>query len=225
MRNAAVVTGANRGIGLELARQLAERGATVIGTARDPEAAAELRGLGVRVERLDLADGSSIADFAKRLKTIPVDLLVNNAAIGDASTPAERVPAAQLEEYFRVNALGPFLLTQALLPNLRAGDRKLAVAISSGLGSIGPNRDGGWVGYRASKAALHQLFRTLAAELSREGLIFVLLSPGWVRTRMGGQEAPLSPEQSVRAILKVLDRLSKKDTGKFFDHRGKELPW
>jgi NAD(P)-dependent dehydrogenase (short-subunit alcohol dehydrogenase family) len=220
-----VVTGANRGIGLELARQLSSRGDTVIGTARDPESASDLVELGVRVEALDVESPKSIAAFAKKLKGAPVDLLVHNAAAGVAGPAVENVTAEEVETHFRVNALGPLGLTQALLPNLRAGERKLVVAISSALGSIGQNSTGGWVAYRISKAALHQVMRTLSAELSKEGLSFVLISPGWVRTRMGGQDAPLSPEESVRGMLKVIDRLTPRDTGKFLNERGREVPW
>ena len=220
-----VVTGANRGIGLELARQLAARGDTVVATARDPEGAADLRGLGVRVEELELANPKSIAAFARRLKGAPVDRLVHNAAVGEAGPAAAEVSPEELESYFRINAIGPFQLTQALLPNLRAGEGRLVVAVSSGLGSIAENTSGGWVSYRASKTALHQLVRTLAAEHAAEGLTFALLSPGWVRTRMGGQGAPLSPEQSVKAMLKVMDRLGPKDSGRFFNERGRNIPW
>lgn len=220
-----IVTGANRGIGLELARQLSERGDTVIATARDPEAAADLHELGVRVETLDVERPKSVAAFARRLKGTPVDLLVHNAAMGVAGPAVERVTAEEVESHFRVNAVGPLRLTQALLPNLRAGERKLVVAISSGLGSISENSAGGWVAYRISKTALHQVMRTLSAELSKEGLTFVLISPGWVRTRMGGQNAPLSPEQSVRAVLDVVDGLTPEHSGRFFNERGEEIPW
>jgi NAD(P)-dependent dehydrogenase (short-subunit alcohol dehydrogenase family) len=220
-----VVTGANRGIGLEIARQLSTRGDTVIATARDPDSASDLKTLGVRVEALDVENPKSVAAFAKRLKGTPVDLLVHNAAMGVAGPAVERVTAEDVESHFRVNALGPLRLTQALLPHLRAGERKLVVAISSGLGSIGENSTGGWVAYRISKTALHQVMRTLSAELSKEGLSFVLVSPGWVRTRMGGQDAPLSPEDSVRSVVKVIDRLTPKDTGKFFNERGREISW
>ena len=225
MPQTCVVTGANRGIGLELARQLCARGDTVIATARDPDSASDLKALGVRVEALDVERGKSIAAFAKRLKGSAVDVLIHNAATGVAGPAVERVTAEDVESHFRVNALGPLLLTQALLPNLRAGERKLVVAISSGLGSIGENSTGGWVAYRISKTALHQVMRTLSAELSKEGLSFVLISPGWVRTRMGGRDAPLSPEDSVRGVLKVIDRLAPKDTGKFFNERGREMAW
>jgi NAD(P)-dependent dehydrogenase (short-subunit alcohol dehydrogenase family) len=225
MPQTCIVTGANRGIGLELARQLAERGDTVIGTARAPESASDLNALGVRVEALDLETPKSVPAFARKLKGAPVDILVLNAAVGVAGPAVEEVTAEDLESHFRVNAVGPFLLTQALLPNLRASERRLVVAISSGLGSIAENSNGGWVAYRVSKTALHQLMRTLSAELSKENLTFVLISPGWVRTRMGGQAAPLSPEESVRSVLKIVDRLGPKDSGRFFNQRGREIPW
>ena len=225
MAQTCVVTGANRGIGLELARQLSERGDTVIGTARDPGSATDLGKLGTRVEELDVANPKSIAGFARRLKGTAVDLLVHNAAVGVAGPGVEKVDAESVEEHFRVNTLGPLRLTQALLPHLRSGERKLVVAISSGLGSISENSTGGWVAYRISKTALHQVMRTLDAELSKEGLTFVLLSPGWVRTRMGGKDAPLSPEDSVRGLLKVIDRLGPKDSGRFFSERGREIAW
>ncbi len=225
MAQTCIVTGANRGIGLELARQLAERGDTVIATARAPESAADLAELGVRVEALDVENPKTIAAFVRKLKGAAVDLLVHNAAVGVAGPAVEHVTAEELESHFRVNAVGPLLLTQALLPNLRASERPLVVAISSGLGSIAENSSGGWVAYRASKTALHQLMRTLSAELGNEKLSFVLISPGWVRTRMGGQAAPLSPEESVRAVLKIVDRLGPKDSGRFFNQRGREIPW
>lgn len=225
MAQTCIVTGANRGIGLELARQLAERGDTVIATARAPESAADLAELGVRVEALDVENPKTIAAFVRKLKGAAVDLLVHNAAVGVAGPAVEHVTAEELESHFRVNAVGPLLLTQALLPNLRASERPLVVAISSGLGSIAENSSGGWVADRASKTALHQLMRTLSAELGNEKLSFVLISPGWVRTRMGGQAAPLSPEESVRAVLKIVDRLGPKDSGRFFNQRGREIPW
>ena len=137
----------------------------MIATARAPESASELNGLGVRVEALDLESPKSIAALARRLKGAPVDLVVHNAAVGVAGPAVEEVTAEDLESHFRVNAIGPLLLTQALLPNLRASENPRIVAISSGLGSISENSSGGWVAYRVSKAALHQLMRTLSAEL------------------------------------------------------------
>ncbi len=219
-----VITGANRGIGLEFARQLSERGEHVIATARDPKRARDLRALNVRVEPLDVADAGSVAEFAGRLAGSPVDVLINNAGIGGEGAAIDRLSMEEVERFFRVNSVGPLRVTQALLPNLRAGNRKRVVNITSVLGSIGRNDSGGWYGYRAAKAALNQLTRTLAHELAPEGFTCVVLHPGWVRTNMGGRGAHLSPEESVRGMLKVIKKLSPRDTGRFFDYRG-EVPW
>ncbi len=220
-----LVTGANRGIGLAFARKLSERGDRVVATARHPGKARDLIRLGVRVEPLDVSDDASIAALSRRLSGEPLDVLINNAAVGETGPGIARLRIADLERSFRVNAIGPVALVQALLPNLRAGQRRLVVNLSSGLGSISGNSDGGWSAYRASKAALNQLTRTLAAELRNEGFTFVVLSPGWVRTDMGGSGASLSPEESVAAMLRVIDRLDPSDTGRFLDHQGKELDW
>jgi NAD(P)-dependent dehydrogenase (short-subunit alcohol dehydrogenase family) len=222
---ACLVTGANRGIGLAFARALTARGGPVIATARHPEKARDLAGLPLRLERLDLADGESIAGLARGLSGEPIDVLINNAAIGEAGPGFAEIAMKDLEEALRVNAVGPAAVTQALLPNLRAGRRRMVVNLSSDLGSISGNENGGWVAYRASKAALNQLTRTMAAELKKEGFICIAMSPGWVRTDMGGPGGSLSPEDSVAAMLGVMDRLTPSDTGRFLDHRGKEVPW
>jgi NAD(P)-dependent dehydrogenase (short-subunit alcohol dehydrogenase family) len=129
-----------------------------------------------------------------------------------------------LARFFEVNSAGPMRLAKTLLPNLDRGEARTIVSITSGLGSISQD-NGGWYEYRASKAALNMLNRTLAAELARERFTCVVLSPGWVKTDMGGAGATLTPEESVRAMLRVIDGLTPKDSGKFLDHRGRELPW
>jgi NAD(P)-dependent dehydrogenase (short-subunit alcohol dehydrogenase family) len=220
-----LVTGANRGIGLAFARRLCKRGDRVIATARDPGKARDLAKLPLRLEQLDVADEESIAGLASRIEGEPLDVLINNAGIGEAGPRFGRLSMKDLEEALRVNAAGPAALTQALLPNLRAGKRRTVVNLSSGLGSISQNESGGWIAYRASKAALNQLTRTVAAELKREGFVCIAISPGWVKTDMGGAGASLSPDESVAAMLEVIDRLKPSDTGRFLDHRGREMPW
>ncbi|MFO7609878.1 MAG: SDR family oxidoreductase [Candidatus Krumholzibacteriia bacterium] len=220
-----LVTGANRGLGLEFARQLTGAGATVIGTARDPAAAGELAALGARVEPLDVTDAASVATLARSLQGVKLDALLNNAGyFGHRGGIAELDPETARRE-FEVNALGPLRVTRALLPNLRLGTAKLVMNVSSGMGSLEGAGSGGAAGYRASKAALNMLTVVLAAELKDEGFVCVAMSPGWVRTDMGGSGASLAPAESVAGILAVLGGLGPQDTGRFLNHDGTELPW
>jgi NAD(P)-dependent dehydrogenase (short-subunit alcohol dehydrogenase family) len=221
-----LVTGANRGLGLEFAKQYRIAGWNVIGTARDPGAAKELKALGVRVEELDVAVPSSVEALAERLKDQPIDLLINNAGV--SSVEAKSLKDVDLDEYervMRVNAIGPVRVTQALLPSLRAGKGKQVVGISSQLGSIEGNTFGGFYAYRESKAALVMFQRTLAADLKDEGFVCIAMSPGWVKTDMGGPDAPLTPEESIRGMRKVIDGLKPEDAGKHWLYDGTLVPW
>ena len=219
-----LVTGANRGLGLELARQLTAAGATVIGTARDPEDGAELAALGARVEQLDVVDPESVAALAARLEGTALDALLNNAGVFRHRGPFTELDPADARLEYEVNCLGPLRVTQALLPALRRGEGRMVMNMSSGLGSIA-NAGGGSVGYRASKAGLNMVTAVMAAELEDEGFTCVAVSPGWVRTDMGGSGANLSPAESVRGILAVLGGLTPADTGRYLGHDGRELPW
>jgi NAD(P)-dependent dehydrogenase (short-subunit alcohol dehydrogenase family) len=220
-----LVTGANRGIGLAFAEVLSSRGDSVIATARQPAKARDLERLGVRVEQLDVADERSVADLARRMSGEPLDVLVNNAGIGDDGPPFPRLTMKDLEETFRVNTIGPSAVSQALLPNLRAGKRRTIVNLSSGLGSVSENDSGGWIAYRVSKAALNQLTRSMAADLKGERFVCVVICPGWVRTDMGGSGASLSPADSVASMLRVIDRLTPADTSRFLDRQGHDNAW
>jgi NAD(P)-dependent dehydrogenase (short-subunit alcohol dehydrogenase family) len=220
-----LVTGANRGIGLEYARQFADKGYRVIGTARDPAAAAELAEVADRVEALDVSDATSVAALATRLAGEPIDILVNNAGIFDrGDTSIDKVDFAQMEQTLAVNTLGPLRVIQALLPNLRQGQRKLIVNMSSQLGSIAGST-GTWYAYRTSKAALNQITRTLSVELAREGFVCVVVHPGWVRTDMGGAAATYSTEESVSGLVGLIEKMGPADNGRFFDFQGKTIPW
>lgn len=220
-----LVTGANRGLGLEFARQYAAAGWTVIGTARTPDEATELKALGVEVRALDVADPASIDGLATSLEGRPIDLLINNAGIFPRVDRLEATDFADVERTFAVNTLGPMRLTRALLPQLRLGRLKQVVSISSGLGSIANNSSGRYYGYRESKAALNMFTRSLAAELADEGFTCVVLSPGWVQTDMGGPNATLTPAQSVTGLRNVIDGLTPAMTGRFLNHDGAEQPW
>jgi len=219
-----LVTGANRGIGLAFARELVDRGQEVIATARKPAEAKELAASRARVEALDVSDDASVGKLARALDGEPLDVLINNAGIGDGVDSIRDLDFENLARFFEVNTAGPLRLVKALLPNLEKGRRRTIVSLSSGLASISQN-NGGWLEYRASKAALNMSTRTVAAELAPEKFIVIALSPGWVKTDMGGAGATLSPEESVRAMLRVIDGLTPKQSGRFLDHRGRELPW
>lgn len=221
-----LITGANRGLGLEFARQYAADGWKVIGTARTPEKATELKALGVRVLQLDVADADSVAALAGALEGEPVDLLINNAGIMDRdSSSIENIDFDSVELVLAVNTIGPMRVTKALLGNLRSGSGKQIVHITSGLGSIENNTRGGFLGYRESKAALNMFNRSLAAELGDEGFTCVVMSPGWVQTDMGGAGATLTPEESITGMKKVIGGLRAEDNGTYQSWDGEILPW
>jgi NAD(P)-dependent dehydrogenase (short-subunit alcohol dehydrogenase family) len=220
-----LITGANRGLGLEFAKQYSEAGWNVIATARRPESATDLKGLKVRVAQLDVADPESIASLVRALNDTPIDLLINNAGIFPrVSTLAETDFAAAIETY-EVNTIGPMRVTRALMPNLRAGRGKTIVSITSGLGSIQNNTSGRFYGYRESKAALNMFTRSLASELRDDGFVCVVLSPGWVQTDMGGPGANLTPEESITGMRAVIEKLTAENTGTYWNYNGEPLPW
>ena len=220
-----LITGANRGIGLEMVKQMKARGFNVIGTARKPEQADELRATGVRVEQLDVTDAESLAGLASRLEGVSIDMLVNNAGVGgQAPTRFRDTDFAAMDTTFAVNSLGPMRVTQALLDNLEAGRQKTVIQISSVMASIAGNH-GGYYGYRASKVALNMMNKSLALELGKQGFICVVVHPGWVRTRMGGAGAAISTEQSVSGLMEVFAGLGPEDNGLFYDYQGKAIPW
>jgi NAD(P)-dependent dehydrogenase (short-subunit alcohol dehydrogenase family) len=220
-----LITGANRGLGLEYAQQFSERGYTVIGTARNPDAATELAEVADRVEQLDVADPVSVAALAERLDGVPIDILINNAGMFDRDdVTIDAVDFATMEQTFAVNTFGPLRVTQALLPNLRAGKARLIISMSSQLGSI-ENSNGRWYAYRASKTALNQFNKIWSVELASEGFTCVVLHPGWVRTDMGGPNASYSPEESVAGLVNVIEALTPEDNGGFYDFQGNPIPW
>ena len=224
-RPSVLITGANRGLGLEFARQFHAAGYRVVATARKPDAADTLKALGVRVEQLDVTDPASVAALAKTLANEPLDVLINNAGISGRNRSIASADFQSVERVLSVNTIGPMRVTQALLPNLRKGKRKLVVNISSGLGSIENNTRGGNYGYRESKAALNMFTRSLAAELRPDGFKCIVMSPGWVRTDMGGPAARLSPAESIGAMITVMDGLKPEDSGRFLNYTGKPVPW
>ena len=220
-----LVTGANRGIGLEFVRQLSARGDRVTACCRRPADATELLALGVEPVALDVTDPASVAALRERLYGRAIDLLLNNAGVGVRGRPLGRIDYAECLAFFDTNALGPLRLVEALLPALRAGRRRLVVNMTSKMGSIADNTSGDAYAYRASKAALNMITRSLAVDLADEGIACVVLHPGWVQTDMGGAGAPVSVQDSVAGLLAVIDSLAIEHSGRFFDYLGQEVPW
>lgn len=220
-----LITGANRGLGLEFARQYAADGWHVIGTARKPDQADELKALPVEIAQLDVADPDSIAALAKSLDGRPIDMLINNAGIFPR---AGSIDAVDFDDYLQtlvVNTVGPARVTRALLPHLRKGDKKTIVNITSRLGSIELTDSGVFYGYRESKAALNMFTKTLAVELQPEGFTCLTVHPGWVQTDMGGASANLTPEESISGMRATIAKLGPDDTGTYWSYAGERVPW
>jgi NAD(P)-dependent dehydrogenase (short-subunit alcohol dehydrogenase family) len=220
-----LITGANRGLGLEFARQYAADGWRVIATARNPERADELKALSVEMATLDVADPASVARLASTLEGRPIDLLINNAGIFPRVRSIEDIDFEDYSRTLDVNTAGPVRVTRALLPNLRASEKKTIVNITSRLGSIDLTDNGVFYGYRESKAALNMFTRTLANELKPEGFTCLTIHPGWVQTDMGGANANLTPEESISGMRAVIAKLGPEDTGTYWSYSGEEVPW
>ncbi len=225
-----LITGTNRGIGLEFARQYLGRGDTVLAACRDPSAAAGLKALdgpgGLHPLELDLGDDGSMAALARRLDGRAIDVLINNAGVyGPRSAALGGLEGEPWRDVMRVNCIAPLLLTQMLLENLRAGgDRKL-VFITSKMGSIADNSGGGSYIYRSAKAALNAAVKSLAIDLAGEGFRAAVVHPGWVRTDMGGPNGLIDAAASVSGMIGVIDRLDREGSGGFFNYDGKPIPW
>jgi NAD(P)-dependent dehydrogenase (short-subunit alcohol dehydrogenase family) len=215
-----LITGANRGLGLEFARQYASDGWDIIATAREPSP--ELEATGARIETLDMLDPAAVATFGERLDKL--DLLIANAGTFGPEDATGAEDARGWLETLSVNTVAPYLLAKSVLPLIEASGGKL-VAISSKMGSIEDNGSGGYLAYRTSKTALNSAWRNLAIELRGRGVVAAVLHPGWVQTRMGGASAPIQPPESVAGMRTVIAGLGSKDSGGFFGYDGSPIPW
>lgn len=227
-----LITGANRGLGLEFVRQLAARGDTVHACCRAPEAAGELGEIAsahpekVALHRLEVTDPAQIDAVAAALADTPIDVLILNAGIwGGPRQTVDDVDFDAWRQVMEVNVYGAMRVLQAMIPHLEAGARGLAVAISSGMGSIGDNTSGSWYAYRSSKAALNMMVKCAAIDLAPRGVAPIAMNPGWVQTDMGGPSANLRPAQSIAGMLKVIDGLERGDAGTFRNYDGGTYVW
>ena len=226
-----LITGANRGLGLEFVRQYAADGARVLACARVPGTARVLLDLAaasagkITVHPLDVASDASVAHLKQELTDQAIDILINNAGVyGGDRQSADDLDLGAWMRTLSVNTLGPFRVFQALRANLAKGRDKKAIAITSGMGST-TRHNGDALIYRSSKAALNNVMRGLSRAFEADKLIIVPIHPGWVKTDMGGANATLAPEESVASLRRVIARLTTADSGRYLNFDGSELPW
>ena len=236
-----LITGANRGLGLEFTRQYLKDGWEVHAFCRQPDKAAELVAMvaesrgNIQLREMDIGNKEQIEAAAKELKGLPIDLLINNAGIADGygrgvyemkeDPDIQNYDFAFWEEMMRINTLAPAKIIGAFLENIRAGGQKKIASLSSGLGSITNLAWAGKYGYCASKAGLNMVSKGLAEWLKPENIMVISLSPGWTRTAMGGPHATNSAEESVSGMRHVISGLTLAETGRFWNFDGEELPW
>lgn len=228
-----LVTGANRGLGLELVRQYAAAGWDVIACARAPQKAAELGRLAggsqgrIEIQALDVTDFGAIGALASKLDERAIDVLINNAgAMGTRGNGFGSSDFTAWDHLFHVNAFAPMKMAEAFAEHLARGTHKKLVSISTIMASMAKNQLGGFYAYRASKAALNAIMVSLALDLGRRhGLLAVALHPGWVRTDMGGSRADIDVATSVSGMRRVIASLDREHSGRFWSYDGSELPW
>ncbi|MEJ2553344.1 MAG: SDR family oxidoreductase [Gammaproteobacteria bacterium] len=228
-----LITGSNRGLGLEWARQYAQEDWRVYATCRHPQEATELHELAERhpdlsVHRLDVTRQAEIQALAADLGQEPIDMLLNNAGVYLEKFDDAVSGGLSYDNWLYtllVNTLGPMRVSEAFIPHLARSDRRLVITITSHMGSIAEISSPGSYYYRSSKAALNASMKGLSLELRMRGIGVVLLHPGWVQTRMGGPGAQITPAQSVSGMRTIVEHFRLADSGRFFRYNGTEIPW
>lgn len=223
-----LVTGSNRGIGLEFVRQFAADGWRVFATCRNPARAADLEALegDIQVHALDIGDFAAIDRLAGALKDEPIDLLIANAAVyGPDDQSLGDVDFDGWLEALRLDCLAQIKLAQAFLGSVAKSERKTIVALTSRMGSIGDNTSGDAYAYRTAKAALNAAVKSLALDLAPRGILAAVIHPGWVKTEMGGPSAQITTEKSVKSMRRIIDPLEPENAGRFWSWDGSEIPW
>ena len=226
-----LVTGANRGLGLGLVKNYLGKNINVVGTTRDIKNSRDLLALKERfpenleIFELDLLKESAGYTLANFLGDKPIDILINNAGVGSSNQHLQAVSPKPWLEVLKVNLIAPLMVTQSIIDNVKKGSDKKIYFLSSQLGSIGDNTSGGMYIYRSSKTGLNQVIKSLSVDLKPQGITVVALHPGWVKTDMGGPNAPVSIDESIDGMMQVIYETDISDTGRFLNHKGKELPW
>ena len=224
-----LVTGANRGLGLEFSKQYAADGWNVLACCRHPQSALDLQSLAaahsnVKIHTLDVADFAQIDALALQLKDESIDVLINNAGVYPHSSFGD----TNYDDWangFKVNSMAPLKMAEAFVQHLTRGQLKKIATLTSKMGSIEDNTSGESYSYRASKTAVNMVMKSLSIDLKPYGISVITLHPGWVQTDMGGSNALISAQTSVSGLRKVIENLSLDTTGKFIAYDGKAMPW
>jgi len=226
-----LITGANRGLGLGFVKSFLAKNINVICTTRNIAGSKELLECkkkypnNLEILELDLLEENSENTLSDLLSDKPVDIFINNAGVGNSNQRFGVVSSKPWLELLKVNLIAPLTVTQAIIENIKKGSDKKIYFLSSQLGSIGDNTSGGMYIYRSSKTALNQVVKSLSVDLKPIGITVISLHPGWVKTDMGGPNAPVSIDESVKGMMKVIDTTDIGNTGTFLNYDGKELPW
>ncbi|WP_028989612.1 SDR family oxidoreductase [Thermithiobacillus tepidarius DSM 3134] len=227
-----LITGTDRGLGLEFSRQYAQAGWRVFACCRRPEQADALHRLArehpqLSVHRLDVGDHAQIDALADELRDAAIDVLLNNAGVyGDeAQQGFGNLDYARWAQVFRINTMAAVKMAEAFVAQVARSDRRVIAALSSKMGSIADNTSGDSYLYRSSKAALNAAMKSLAIDLAPRRIAVLILHPGWAQTRMGGEQAPLPAADSVAGMRGIIDRFTLADSGRFLNYDGREIPW
>jgi NAD(P)-dependent dehydrogenase (short-subunit alcohol dehydrogenase family) len=226
-----LITGTNRGIGLEFVKHYLKNNEKVIATCRNRNSAKDLLELenttnNLSLVELDVSNPNSINNFTSKIAGLPIDTFISNAGVsGPKNIEFGNFDAKEWLDVFNINTIAPLIITQKILKNLRLGKDKKLVFISSKVGSIEDNTSGGMYIYRTSKTALNQVIKSLSIDLKEENFIVVALHPGWVQTDMGGPNALIDTKTSVKGMTEAIDNLTSKNSGKFYNYDGSAIPW
>ena len=226
-----LITGANRGIGLELTEKFAEAGWQVLACCRNPADAGQLqalseRGLAIELHALDVTDYAQMAALSDQLANRPIDILLSNAGIyGSKGVGFGEVDAEEWRQVLEVNTIAPLMLVQAFVEQVAASQQKLVAVISSKVGSIADNSSGGSYIYRSSKTAVNQVVKSLSIDLAGRDISVICLHPGWVQTEMGGPNAEIGTDESVSGLKGILQSAGRAQSGQFIEFNGDSIPW
>ncbi len=229
MMHRVLITGASRGLGLAFSKRYATAGWRVFACCRRPHKAVALQRLAqagrLSVHQLDVADHGQIRNLANELRAEPIDLLLNNAGVYGFRSGFGSIDYQEWRRVLAINVMAPIRMAESFVDHVAHSRRKLMVAITSKMGSISDNTSGNSYIYRTSKTALNMAFKSMAVDLASRAIACAVIHPGWVKTDMGGPNAPIDTDASATGVFSVIEGLSLESSGKFYNYDGREIPW